>query len=172
MSSKWTFKAQPGIFVELADIAHEYPGEKVTTQPNLGLIPDQKYPSDDPDAPDQRDWARLAAYVRWLNENSSDNVSYKVLYLTRHGLGVHNKMHAQVGSEAWNVCIIVSVNINSFTNMSRQECHSKMGMVKKPGLTPFSPKSVKSKLKISSPSGPILSKSKAHHSPESFTQVL
>jgi hypothetical protein len=24
--------------------------------------------------------------------------------LTRHGLGVHNKMHAQVGSEAWNVC--------------------------------------------------------------------
>ncbi|CCT69293.1 related to PMU1-high copy suppressor of ts tps2 mutant phenotype [Fusarium fujikuroi] len=102
MSSKWTFKAQPGIFVELADIAHEYPGEKVTTQPNLGLIPDQKYPSDDPDAPDQRDWARLAAYVRWLNENSSDNVSYKVLYLTRHGLGVHNKMHAQVGSEAWN----------------------------------------------------------------------
>ncbi|KAF4458153.1 hypothetical protein F53441_4 [Fusarium austroafricanum] len=105
MVSKWTFKAQPGVFVELADIAHEYPGEKVTTQPNLGLIPDQKYPSDDPDASDQRDWIRLAAYVRWLNENSSDNVSYKVLYLTRHGLGVHNKMHAQVGSEAWNTKI-------------------------------------------------------------------
>jgi hypothetical protein len=104
MADRWTFKAQPGVFVELADIAHEYPGEKVTTQPNLGLIPGQTYPSDDPDAPDQRDWARLAAYVKWLNENSSHNVCYKVLYLTRHGLGVHNKMHAQVGSEAWNVC--------------------------------------------------------------------
>ncbi|KAF5017602.1 hypothetical protein F66182_10447 [Fusarium sp. NRRL 66182] len=102
MVAKWVFQAQPDIFVELVDIAHQYPGEKVTTQPNLGLIPGQKYPSDDPNAPDQRDWARLAAYVRWLNKNSPDNVSYKVLYLTRHGLGVHNKMHAQVGSEAWN----------------------------------------------------------------------
>lgn len=105
MAAKWSFKAQPGVFVELTDIAHEYPGEKVTTQPNLGLIPGQSYPSDDPDeaASDQRDWARLARYVRWLNQNSSNNVAYKILYLTRHGLGVHNKMHAQVGSEAWNV---------------------------------------------------------------------
>jgi hypothetical protein len=172
MASKWTFKAQPGIFVELADIAHEYPGEKVTTQPNLGLIPDQKYPSDDPDAADQRDWVRLAAYVRWLNENSSDNVAYKVLYLTRHGLGVHNKMHAQVGSEAWNVCTTISSNTQSFTNMSRQESPSKMGTAKKPGLTPFSPKSVKNKLKISTPSGPISSKIKAHHNLRSSTQVL
>ncbi|GKU00926.1 phosphoglycerate mutase [Fusarium langsethiae] len=102
MAAKWSFKAQPGIFIELTDIAHNYPGEKVTTQPNLGLIPDQSYPSDDPDASDQRDWARLARYVTWLNKNSSNNVAYKILYLTRHGLGVHNKMHAQVGSEAWN----------------------------------------------------------------------
>ncbi|KAM5377957.1 hypothetical protein ACJZ2D_004703 [Fusarium nematophilum] len=102
MANKWTFKAQPGIFIELADIAHQYPGEKVTTPPSLGLIPGQEYPSDDPNASDQRDWVRLAAYVRWLNDNSPDNVSYKVLYLTRHGLGVHNKVHAEVGSEAWN----------------------------------------------------------------------
>ncbi|KAM0545170.1 hypothetical protein ACHAPJ_011437 [Fusarium lateritium] len=102
MTAKWTFQAQPDIFVELVDIAHKYPGEKVTTQPNLGLIPGQKYPTDDPDAPDQRDWARLAAYVRSLNENSPKNVSYKVLYCTRHGVGVHNRKHAEVGSEAWN----------------------------------------------------------------------
>ncbi|UZP35377.1 hypothetical protein NXS19_003193 [Fusarium pseudograminearum] len=102
MAANWSFKAQPGVFIELTDIAHNYPGEKVTTQPNLGLIPSQSYPSDDPDASDQRDWVRLARYVTWLNKNSSNNVVYKILYLTRHGLGVHNKMHAQVGSEAWN----------------------------------------------------------------------
>ncbi|KAJ4175023.1 hypothetical protein NW754_005443 [Fusarium falciforme] len=98
----WTFKAEPGIFVEIADIAHQYPQGKVTTQPSLGLIPGQKYPSDDPNASDQRDWARLTAYVRWLNETCPENVCYKLLYLTRHGTGVHNKVHAEVGSEAWN----------------------------------------------------------------------
>ncbi|RSL72327.1 hypothetical protein CEP54_000858 [Fusarium duplospermum] len=102
MTTRWTFKAEPGIFVEIADIAHQYPQGKVTTQPSLGLIPGQKYPSDDPNASDQRDWARLAAYVRWLNETCPENVSYKLLYLTRHGTGVHNKVHAEVGSEAWN----------------------------------------------------------------------
>lgn len=103
MTTNWTFKAEPGIFVELADIAHRYPQGKVTTQPSLGLIPGRRYPSDDPDAPDQRDWARLAAYVRWLNKTCPENVCYKLLYLTRHGTGVHNKVHAEVGSEAWNV---------------------------------------------------------------------
>ncbi|RSL97033.1 hypothetical protein CEP52_011151 [Fusarium oligoseptatum] len=102
MTNRWTFQAVPGIFVEIADIAHQYPQGKVTTQPSLGLIPGQKYPSDDPDASDQRDWARLAAYVRWLNETCPENVCYKLLYLTRHGTGVHNKVHAEVGSEAWN----------------------------------------------------------------------
>ncbi|KAF4472728.1 PMU1-high copy suppressor of ts tps2 mutant phenotype [Fusarium albosuccineum] len=99
---KWTFKTEPGIFVEVADLANEYPGGKILTQPSLGLIPGQKYPSDDPDAADQRDWTRLAAHVRWLNKTSPQNVFYKVLYLTRHGTGVHNKVHAEVGSHAWN----------------------------------------------------------------------
>ncbi|KAF4980483.1 hypothetical protein FZEAL_3528 [Fusarium zealandicum] len=102
MTTKWAFKAERDIFVEIADIAHKYPAGKVFTQPSLGLIPGQQYPSDDPDAADQRDWVRLAAYVRWLNEKSLENVCYKVLYLTRHGTGVHNKMHSEVGSDAWN----------------------------------------------------------------------
>lgn len=103
MTYSWSFAAQPGIFADLTEIAHQYPHDKVPTQPSLGLIPCQRYPSDNPDAPDQKDWVRLAAYVRWLNEKSSENVEYKVLYLTRHGLGVHNKKHAEVGTEEWNV---------------------------------------------------------------------
>lgn len=120
MAVNWSFKAQPGVFIELTDIAHNYPGEKVTTQPNLGLIPGQSYPSDDPNASDQRDWVRLSRYVTWLNKNSSNNVAYKILYLTRHGLGVHNKMHAQVGSEAWNVSYLSSLSSFQHTNTNKK----------------------------------------------------
>lgn len=101
--AKWIFKAQPNVFVDIADLEDQYPEGKVTTQPNLGLIPGQAYPSDDPASPDQRDWVRLAAYVKWLNENSPENVAYKVLYLTRHGLGYHNKLHKDVGTVEWEV---------------------------------------------------------------------
>ncbi|KAF7543063.1 hypothetical protein G7046_g10066 [Stylonectria norvegica] len=103
MTAKWTFQAQPDIFIELADQEHLYPNGKITTQPHLGLIPKQPYASDDAAATDQRDWVRLAAYVRSLNGSAPQGVAYKVLYLTRHGLGYHNKLHVDVGSEAWEV---------------------------------------------------------------------
>lgn len=103
MASKWRFQAEPDVFVELADLEDQYPLQKVTTQPSLGLIPGKEYPTDNPESSDQRDWVRFEAYVRSLNRNSPDNVSYKVLYLTRHGFGFHNKCHQDVGTEAWNV---------------------------------------------------------------------
>lgn len=103
MAPRWSFQVEPDVFVELADLEDQYPGQKVTTQPGLALIPGKQYPSDDPEALDQRDWVRFANYVRHLNRNSPDNVSYKVLYLTRHGFGYHNKCHHDVGTEAWNV---------------------------------------------------------------------
>lgn len=103
--AKWVFKAEPNVFIDIADLEDQYPDGKVTTQANLGLIPDQRYPSDDPSSSsrDQRDWVRLAAYLEWLNENSPENVRYKVLYLTRHGLGYHNKLHKEVGTVEWEV---------------------------------------------------------------------
>ncbi|KAK7431823.1 hypothetical protein QQZ08_001764 [Neonectria magnoliae] len=103
MASRWSFTTEPGVFYELAELGHLYPGNKVATQPHLALIPGKEYPSDDASSPDQRDWVRFAAYVKWLNENSPDNVVYKVLYLTRHGFGYHNKKHAEVGTVEWDV---------------------------------------------------------------------
>lgn len=101
--TKWTFQAQPDVFIDIADIQDDYPEGKVSTQPNLGLIPGQAYPSDDLELPDQRDWVRLERYVKWLNGRAAEGVRYKVLYLTRHGLGYHNKLHKEVGHEAWEV---------------------------------------------------------------------
>ncbi|CAM1510372.1 Fc.00g007070.m01.CDS01 [Cosmosporella sp. VM-42] len=100
MTAKWTFRAEPGVFIELADLEGQYPLGKVVTQPNLGLIP-RAYPSDTSNSPDQRDWVRLAVYVKSLNDSSPENVKYKVLYLTRHGLGYHNKKHVEVGTVEW-----------------------------------------------------------------------
>ncbi|KAH6893498.1 histidine phosphatase superfamily [Thelonectria olida] len=102
MASKWTFTTVPDVFTELVDLEPQYVDFKVTTQPHLGLVPGHKYPSDDPLSPDQRDWVRFAAYVKWLNKESPDHVVYKVLYLTRHGFGYHNKKHAEVGTEEWD----------------------------------------------------------------------
>ncbi|KAH7140619.1 histidine phosphatase superfamily [Dactylonectria macrodidyma] len=102
MAHHWTFSTEPGVFVDLLELEPLYPGHKVTTQPHLGLIRGRKYPSDDPSASDQRDWARFTAYVSWLNEKAPENVAYKVLYLTRHGFGYHNKKHAEVGTAEWD----------------------------------------------------------------------
>lgn len=100
----WTFEALPDIFENYG--AASYDGHytskfnKVATQPRLALL-HREYPSDDPAAADQRDWTRLAAHVRSLNAQAPANVRYKVLYLTRHGLGYHNQKHTEVGTQEW-----------------------------------------------------------------------
>ncbi|KAK5997481.1 putative phosphoglycerate mutase [Cladobotryum mycophilum] len=99
--NRWTFHAEPGFFVDLAEVFRQS-RTKVTTQPSLALL-SRPYPTDDhdQDAAHQKDWVRFAAHVKALNRDAPDNVCYKVLYLTRHGLGFHNKKHAEVGPIAW-----------------------------------------------------------------------
>lgn len=46
-------------------------------------------------------------HVGHLNSQSSSNVVYKVIFLTRHGVGYHNDKHAQVGDELWEVLALV-----------------------------------------------------------------
>lgn len=91
----------PGVFRDLSDLK-THPGDKISTQPGLALL-SRPYPSEDNAADDPSDWARFTRYVRHLNTESPDNVSYKVLYLTRHGMGFHNKKHVEVGEDEWNV---------------------------------------------------------------------
>ncbi|KOC07811.1 hypothetical protein AFLA70_311g001220 [Aspergillus flavus AF70] len=102
--SHYKFKLMPEFFVNYHEIARQSPNSKVTTQPSLGLI-DQPYSettNTQPDAEPKKPWERFAAYIRELNTENPDRVTYKVLYLTRHGLGVHNVFEAKVGKEAWN----------------------------------------------------------------------
>ncbi|PYI01124.1 putative phosphoglycerate mutase [Aspergillus sclerotiicarbonarius CBS 121057] len=101
----WKFQLVPDIFVDYYEVASQSPGWKVATQPNLGLI-DQLYGESDAltqwQEQDKKAWERFAAYVNRLNARSPKHVSYKVLYLTRHGHGVHNEYKSKVGKEAWD----------------------------------------------------------------------
>jgi hypothetical protein len=84
------------------------PTYKVTTAPGLNLIEDFegvhniKVPQHAHS--NLKPWENLKAYVQYLNGQSHDSVYYKVLYITRHGLGYHNIFEEQVGRDAWNVC--------------------------------------------------------------------
>lgn len=98
-----TFKILPNYFVNYAAIAKEHPLGKATTQPNLGLIGRTYDGHDDAESMSKKPWERLADHVRRLNAESPEEVSYKVVYLTRHGIGFHNVQHKKVGTEAWDV---------------------------------------------------------------------
>lgn len=105
-ANKWKFTLEPGYFQDLAALAEASPNIKLTTQPSLALI-SRDYPSlngeNEASGDDQKPWVRFAAHVRALNRATPDNIRYKVMYLTRHGFGYHNKKHAEVGTEDWDV---------------------------------------------------------------------
>jgi hypothetical protein len=107
MACHYKFKILPEYFVDYFELAKQCPDRKVTTQPKLGLI----YQSDDGtgvegsqlNIPPRLPWEQFVSHITRLNADSPDHVMYKVLYLTRHGLGVHNIYEAEVGRGAWNV---------------------------------------------------------------------
>ena len=99
----WKFTIESGYFIPFQDLQDASPIGRVTTQPRFGLLP-RSYPSDGDDDPDKRDWIRFRNHVKTLNQDSSTtHVSYKVLYLTRHGFGYHNKKEKEVGTPEWDV---------------------------------------------------------------------
>jgi len=49
-----------------------------------------------------RSWAQFVAEIDVLLSKSSDTISYKVLFVGRHGEGSHNVAMAQYGQKAWN----------------------------------------------------------------------
>jgi hypothetical protein len=105
--TKWTFTAEKGYFDDLVAAAAKCPNKRLTTQPNLSLT-QRSYPSDSGNAQDKRQWVRFTEHIKALNRDSPANVSYKLLYLTRHGEGYHNKKAAEVGEEEWDVRISLS----------------------------------------------------------------
>ncbi|KAF9874533.1 phosphoglycerate mutase [Colletotrichum karsti] len=97
------FTILPEHFINYHEVAKSSPGGKATTQAGLGLL-DRPFGVTDRNLErrDAKPWDRLAADVNRLNEQSPDGVAYKVLYLTRHGIGYHNVQAAKVGSDEWN----------------------------------------------------------------------
>jgi hypothetical protein len=99
--SRYRFSYVPGYFIDGAEAAKTCPESKLTTQPNLGLL-DRSY--DSPQcSPEETPWAQFSRHLELLNRNSPHGESYKLLYLLRHGLSVHNIVMANVGSDAWKV---------------------------------------------------------------------
>lgn len=73
------------------------------TASNFGLI-DRAYPSDAslPRGKNLTQWQRLAHYVSTLNKKSKHDERYSLLFMGRHGEGVHNAAESYFGTPAWN----------------------------------------------------------------------
>ncbi|KAK1763394.1 hypothetical protein QBC33DRAFT_598619 [Phialemonium atrogriseum] len=97
---RFKFSYVPGYFVDSVEAAKACPSSKLITQPNLGLL--RRTYDFEESAPGELPWARFRNHVDALNRNSSPGESYKLLYLVRHGLSVHNIVMAKVGSDSWN----------------------------------------------------------------------
>lgn len=74
---------------------------------NFGLI-SRPYDSDailhkDPARKSPTQWQRLAHQIETLNRESGPEVSYKLLFLGRHGEGIHNVAERRYGTAAWDV---------------------------------------------------------------------
>ncbi|OTA67991.1 phosphoglycerate mutase-like protein [Hypoxylon sp. EC38] len=81
-------------FENCVEIANSSPSGKVSTLPSLGIIKrDYDGPKRDsvPNEQSAEQWSRFASYVEYLNhQHLNDGISYKLIYVIRHGRGVHN----------------------------------------------------------------------------------
>ncbi|KAF2732287.1 phosphoglycerate mutase-like protein [Polyplosphaeria fusca] len=69
---------------------------------NFGLI-DRKYETDGSANEDEKgQWQRFEKFARHLNKMSKQDEQYKVLFLGRHGQGIHNVAESKYGTPAWD----------------------------------------------------------------------
>ncbi|GLA67206.1 putative phosphoglycerate mutase pmu1 [Aspergillus tubingensis] len=86
------------------------------TTTNFGLI-NRTYPSDNTHNDKQTQWERFHHHITTLNHHSPPTISYKVLFLGRHGEGYHNAAESYYGTPAWN-CYWSLLEGNSTTTWS------------------------------------------------------
>jgi hypothetical protein len=114
-TQRWHFAAQRGYFTH--DNDPESWEFRATTRPKLGLT-ERSYPTDGDfwtkeegesrEDLSQTQWRRLQHYITSLNNENPDYKRYILLYIVRHGQGVHNVKESEVGREEWNVsCFFV-----------------------------------------------------------------
>ncbi|KAK1057598.1 putative phosphoglycerate mutase pmu1 [Friedmanniomyces endolithicus] len=81
------------------------------TATNFGLI-NRTYPSTDGLTANLTQWQKFEAQVNALNATAPLNTAYKVLFMGRHGEGVHNAAESYYGTPAWN-CYWAELNGNA-----------------------------------------------------------
>lgn len=83
-SHYWTFETVPGYFKQSLDSTDDSKFDYL--KEHFGIL---------------KPWCQIVADLDSLN-GKSKNTQYKVLFLARHGQGVHNKAHSKYGNEAWD----------------------------------------------------------------------
>ncbi|KAL1306177.1 hypothetical protein AAFC00_004279 [Neodothiora populina] len=71
------------------------------TTTNFGLI-NQTYTTDNKASVDLTQWQRFDRLLVNLNQQAASNVTYKLLFIGRHGEGYHNAAQIGYGTPAWN----------------------------------------------------------------------
>ncbi|KAF2437956.1 phosphoglycerate mutase-like protein [Karstenula rhodostoma CBS 690.94] len=99
-SQRWVFKAQHGFFTHDSD--PESWDFRATTLPFLGISPRQYTtdPAFDPSG-EKTQWQRLEHFVRAMNAANPAQQRWRIIYLIRHGEGVHNVKEKEVGRAEW-----------------------------------------------------------------------
>ncbi|KAJ5820011.1 histidine phosphatase superfamily [Penicillium riverlandense] len=69
---------------------------------NFGLITRSDGSQSDATLNPSSQWQKFCAHVDYLNEVSANGEKYKVLFLGRHGEGVHNVAERRYGTKAWD----------------------------------------------------------------------
>ncbi|MCJ1235013.1 hypothetical protein MMC14_002977 [Varicellaria rhodocarpa] len=94
-----TYTTTTGYFLQDDPATNASTFDFITT--DFGLI-NRTYDTDGPDSQHKTQWQRFGHYVSTLNRQSGRHVQYKVLYMGRHGEGVHNVAEAYYGTPAWD----------------------------------------------------------------------
>ncbi|KAK8074242.1 hypothetical protein PG994_005141 [Apiospora phragmitis] len=97
---KYKFTTEQAIFVDYTEDGQNSSSSPTTiaTYPQLGIL-EKDYEQDLKSSPDSSQWKRLESHVAKLNRECESHVSYKVIYVVRHGRGVHNVVMDAVGSK-------------------------------------------------------------------------
>ncbi|KAF3007897.1 hypothetical protein E8E13_011022 [Curvularia kusanoi] len=94
----YKYTVQKGLFLQSEDSTDDTKFD--FKKQNFGLI-DRDYPTDIGDT-EEKLWSRFSRYIHSLASSTQPGESYKVLFLGRHGQGVHNVAESKYGTPAWD----------------------------------------------------------------------
>ncbi|KAK6459710.1 phosphoglycerate mutase [Scheffersomyces xylosifermentans] len=85
LSSYWKFEVVPGVFKQSLKETDESKFNYLNE--HFGIL---------------ESWDEITTKLATLNLQSSEDESYKIFFLARHGQGFHNLAHSKYGDKAWN----------------------------------------------------------------------